>query len=166
MCKSKMFAFYFLFPCLRFCNRIRYNGDQEATTISSWTYTFFLIHNFVTIASYAIKVIIRLYAIKVITPQNHNISLSEEPSIENIQEITQIQNFTFTEDVQIFTQNQNITFTEDIQRFTQIHNILEEVAFFVIVLALPTSYLIGILGKCCSAQDFDSFSGISNCISN
>ena len=135
----------------RFCNRIRYNGDQEATTVSSWTYTFFLIHNFVAISSYAIKVIIRLYAIKVITPQIHNISGQEE---------------TLTEGAQTFTQIHNITFTEDIQKFTQIHNILDEVAFFVIVLALPTSYLMGLLGKCCMAQDFDPLSGISNCVSN
>lgn len=44
----------------------------------------------------------------------------------------------------------------DLSTLTLIHKILEEVAVFVIVLAIPTSYLIGLAAQCCCGVSRDN----------
>jgi hypothetical protein len=69
--------------------------------VARWTFTFLLIHNLISMASYAITVISRL------------------PS------------------------------TVKVGKFVTIHLALDEAMLFVVVLAAPFSYLIGMLAQCC-----------------
>jgi len=100
--------------CRSFCTSTLYGTYSERRSgvvvlVARWTYAFLLIHNVVSIASYATNVISRL-------PQ----STSDLISISIL-----------------------------------CHKILEEVSVFTIVMAIPTSYLVGVMSQCCCGVSRD-----------
>ena len=118
------------FFCFSFCTRRLYGTYSEQRSdvvvlVARWTYSFLLIHNLIACASYALKVILRIPRSPDTSPGTIELQFGRE-----MFEISEAQ-------------------------IVLISDALDEAALLVILLSVPTSYLVGMCGSSRDTVDME-----------